>query len=100
MDLSIAAGRTGRPGPQHRAFNFNAGAGAVPLSVLQRVQEELLDFRGTGMSVMEMSHRSPEFGEILDHAERGLRRLLAIAEEYAVLFLQGGGSLQFAMVPM
>ena len=99
MDSSIA-GRTGRAGSPHRAFNFNAGPGALPLSVLQRVQDELLDYRGAGMSVMEMSHRSPEFEEILDHAERGLRRLLAIPEEYAVLFLQGGGSLQFAMVPM
>src|SRR2546422_989915 len=84
----------------NRAFNFNAGPGALPLSVLKRVRDELLDYRGAGMSVMEMSHRSPEFEEILDHAERGLRRLLAIPEEYAVLFLQGGGSLQFAMVPM
>jgi phosphoserine aminotransferase len=83
-----------------RAFNFNAGPGALPLPVLERVREELLDYRGTGMSVMEMSHRSAEFEAINDRAEQGLRRLLAIPEEYAVLFLQGGGSLQFAMVPM
>jgi len=72
----------------------------LPLSVLERVREELLDYRGTGMSVMEMSHRSPEFEEILDRAEQTLRRLMAIPEEHAVLFLQGGGSLQFSMVPM
>src|SRR5712692_529076 len=99
MDSSIA-GRTGRAGSPHRAFNFNAGPGALPLSVLQRVQDEPLDYHLPSMSLMDMSHRSPEFAEILDPPERGLRRLLAIPEEYAVLFLQGGGSLQFAMVPM
>jgi phosphoserine aminotransferase len=83
-----------------RAFNFNAGPGALPLSVLERVREELLDYRGTGMSVMEMSHRSPEFEEILADAEDRLRRLMQIPEEYAVVFLQGGGSMQFTMVPM
>jgi phosphoserine aminotransferase len=83
-----------------RAFNFNAGPGALPLPVLERMREELLDYRGTGMSVMEMSHRSPEFEAISDGAERGLRRVLGIPEDYAVAFLQGGGSLQFAMVPM
>jgi phosphoserine aminotransferase len=83
-----------------RAFNFNAGPGALPLSVLERMREELLDYGGTGMSVMEMSHRSPEFEAITDNAERLLRRVLAIPDEYAVTFLQGGGSLQFAMVPM
>jgi len=84
----------------HRVFNFNAGPGGLPLAVLDRVREELLDYRGAGMSVMEMSHRSPEFEEILERAERDLRRLMAIPDEYAVLFLQGGGSLQFSMVPM
>jgi phosphoserine aminotransferase len=83
-----------------RAFNFNAGPGALPLPVLERMREELLDYRGTGMSVMEMSHRSPEFEAISDNAERGLRRALGISDDYAVVFLQGGGSLQFAMVPM
>jgi phosphoserine aminotransferase len=83
-----------------RAFNFNAGPGALPLPVLERMREELLDYGGTGMSVMEMSHRSPEFEAISDNAERSLRRALAIPDEYAVTFLQGGGSLQFAMVPM
>jgi phosphoserine aminotransferase len=83
-----------------RAFNFNAGPGALPLPVLERMREELLDYRGTGMSVMEMSHRSPEFEAISDSAERGLRQALGIPDDYAVVFLQGGGSLQFAMVPM
>jgi phosphoserine aminotransferase len=83
-----------------RAFNFNAGPAALPLAVLERMQAEMLDYRGTGMSVMEMSHRSAEFEAINDKAEKDLRRLLGIPEEYAVLFLQGGASLQFAMVPM
>jgi phosphoserine aminotransferase len=83
-----------------RAHNFNAGPAALPLPVLERIREELLDWRGTGMSVMEMSHRSPEFEGIAARAEAGLRRHLAIPDDYAVLFLQGGGSLQFTMVPM
>lgn len=86
-------------GPK-RVFNFNAGPGALPLAVLERIRSELLDYGGSGMSVMEMSHRSPEFEDILARAEQGLRRHLAIPDDYAVLFLQGGGSLQFAMVPM
>ena len=83
-----------------RAYNFNAGPAALPLSVLQRIREELLDWHGTGMSVMEMSHRSPEFEGINAAAEAGLRKHLAIPDDYAVLFLQGGGSMQFTMVPM
>jgi phosphoserine aminotransferase len=83
-----------------RALNFNGGPATLPLSVLEKVQDELLDYHGTGMSVMEMSHRSPGFEEINARAEAVLRRLLAIPEEYAVIFLQGGGSMQFTMVPM
>ena len=83
-----------------RVFNFNAGPAALPLPVLERIREELLDWRGSGMSVMEMSHRSPEYESINRAAEQKLRGLLAIPEEYAVIFLQGGGSLQFSMVPM
>ncbi len=83
-----------------RAFNFNAGPAALPLPVLERIREELLDYRGTGMSVMELSHRSAEFEAINTAAEQNLRKLLAIPEEYAVIFVQGGGSMQFAMVPM
>lgn len=84
----------------HRAHNFNAGPAALPLPVLERIREELLDYRGTGMSVMELSHRSPEFEAINNAAEQNLRKLLAIPDDYAVIFLQGGGSLQFSMVPM
>ncbi|HTZ99432.1 MAG TPA: 3-phosphoserine/phosphohydroxythreonine transaminase [Candidatus Aquilonibacter sp.] len=83
-----------------RAFNFGAGPAALPLAVLERIREELLDYQGSGMSVMELSHRSPEFEAINEKAEQGLRRLLSIPDDYAVLFLQGGGSGQFAMVPM
>jgi len=83
-----------------RVFNFNAGPGALPLPVLERIREELLDWRGSGMSVMEMSHRSPEFESILTEAEERLRRLLGISDQYAVIFLQGGGSMQFTMAPM
>jgi phosphoserine aminotransferase len=83
-----------------RAFNFNAGPAALPLPVLERVREELLDWHGTGMSVMEMSHRSPEFEGIAARVEAGIRKHLAIPDDYAVIFLQGGSSLQFTMVPM
>jgi phosphoserine aminotransferase len=83
-----------------RVLNFNAGPGAMPVAVLERIREELLDWRGCGMSVMEMSHRSAEFESINAAAEAGLRRHLGIPEEYAVIFVQGGGSLQFSMVPM
>jgi phosphoserine aminotransferase len=83
-----------------RVHNFNAGPGALPLPVLQRIKEELLDWRRSGMSVMEMSHRSPEFESINAAAEAGLRKHLAIPDDYAVLFLQGGGSMQFTMAPM
>lgn len=84
----------------HRILNFNAGPGCLPLSVLNRAREELLDYRGSGMSVMEMSHRSAEFEEILERAERNLRLVMDVPDDYAVLFLQGGGSFQFTMVPM
>jgi phosphoserine aminotransferase len=83
-----------------RVFNFNAGPGALPLPVLERMRDELLDYHGVGMSVMEISHRSPQFEAINDKAEQSLRRMLGIPEEYAVLFLQGGASLQFAMAPL
>ena len=83
-----------------RALNFNAGPAALPLSVLERIREEITDYHGTGMSVMEMSHRSTEYEEIQSRAEQGLRRHLGVPDGYTVLFLQGGASLQFAMVPM
>ncbi len=95
MTLSIASQRG-----MERAANFNAGPGALPLAVLQRIREELLDYRGTGMSVMEMSHRSAEFEEIIARAEQNLRKLMGIPEEYGVIFVQGGGSAQFVMAPL
>lgn len=84
----------------HRVYNFNAGPGALPLEVLQQAQAELLDFKGTGMSVMEMSHRSKEFESVIKTAEADLRDLLGISNDYKIMFLQGGATLQFAMLPM
>jgi phosphoserine aminotransferase len=83
-----------------RALNFNAGPAGLPLPVLEKAQAELLDYRGTGMSVMEMSHRSKEFEAIIQTAEADLRELLGIPANYKVMFLQGGATLQFAMIPM
>lgn len=84
----------------NRAYNFNAGPAALPLAVLQEAQAELLDFRGTGMSVMELSHRSKDYDAVHNEAKELLRKLLNIPSNYQILFLQGGASLQFAMVPM
>lgn len=83
-----------------RVYNFSAGPAVLPEPVLRRAAEEMLDYRGTGMSVMEMSHRSKAYQAILDQAETDLRRLMGIPQNYRVLFLQGGASQQFAMVPM
>lgn len=83
-----------------RVYNFNPGPASLPLEVLQQAQAEMLDFRGTGMSVMEISHRSKEFESVIQTAEADLRELLGIPANYKVLFLQGGASLQFAMLPM
>jgi phosphoserine aminotransferase len=83
-----------------RAFNFSAGPAALPLEVLERAQAELTDYKGTGMSVMEMSHRSKEYMAIIEGAEANLRTLMDIPSNYKVLFLQGGASSQFAMVPL
>lgn len=83
-----------------RVYNFSAGPAVLPEPVLRRAAEEMLDYRGTGMSVMEMSHRSKTYQAILDQAEADLRQLMQIPENYRVLFLQGGASQQFAMVPM
>jgi phosphoserine aminotransferase len=82
-----------------RVHNFGAGPAALPLPVLERVQAELLDYAGTGMSVMELSHRSAAFEAIAQKAEADLRALTGFGAEHAVLFLQGGASLQFAMLP-
>lgn len=83
-----------------RVYNFSAGPAVLPEEVLKEAAEEMMDYRGTGMSVMEMSHRSSAFQQIIDEAEADLRDLLQIPENYKVLFLQGGASLQFAMIPM
>ncbi|MGV8074009.1 MAG: 3-phosphoserine/phosphohydroxythreonine transaminase [Syntrophobacteraceae bacterium] len=84
----------------HRIHNFNAGPAALPLSVLEEVQRELVDFRGSGMSILEVSHRSKWFEDVLDDAIVRIKRLLKLGDHFQVLFLQGGASLQFAMVPM
>lgn len=84
----------------HRVYNFSAGPAVLPEEVLREAAEEMLDYRGTGMSVMEMSHRSAAFDEIIKTAEQDLRDLMNIPDHYKVLFLQGGASQQFAAVPM
>ena len=83
-----------------RVYNFSAGPAVLPESVLREAADEMLDYRGTGMSVMEMSHRSSTYQAILDAAEADLRELMGIPDHYKVLFLQGGASQQFAMIPM
>ncbi len=83
-----------------RVYNFAAGPAVLPEEVLKEAAEEMLDYKGTGMSVMEMSHRSKAFEGIIQDAEKDLRDLMNIPDNYKVLFLQGGGSTQFAMVPM
>ena len=83
-----------------RVFNFSAGPAMLPEPVLQEAAREMLDYRGTGMSVMEMSHRSKTYQAIIDAAEADLRDLMQIPQNYKVLFLQGGASQQFAMIPM
>lgn len=83
-----------------RAFNFCAGPAAMPTEVLKKAQEELLDWNGLGVSVMEISHRSADYVAVAEKAESDLRKLMGISDEYAVLFLQGGAALQFSSVPM
>ena len=83
-----------------RVYNFSAGPAVLPEEVLKEAQEEMLDYRGCGMSVMEMSHRSKVFQNIIDEAEADLRDLMGIPSNYKVLFLQGGASLLFSMIPM
>lgn len=83
-----------------RIFNFSPGPSMLPLEVLQQVQQDLIDYPGAGSSVMEMSHRSAPFEAIIAEAEAALRRIMRIPDNYAVLFMQGGASLQFSMVPM
>lgn len=81
-------------------YNFNAGPSALPLTVLEKAQRELVDFQGAGMSIMEMSHRGPIYEQVHNEAIDRLKKLFSIPENYEVLFLQGGASLQFSMIPM
>ena len=83
-----------------RVLNFSAGPAALPLEVLEQIKADLPDWTGNGMSVMELSHRSKAFIAVAEQAEADLRELLAIPDDYAVLFLQGGATLQFAQLPM
>lgn len=83
-----------------RVFVFNPGPAALPLPVLEEIKEEMLNFRGTGMSILEMSHRSKEFEQVLNSAVLRIKRLLKLDDNFHVVFIQGGASLQFAMVPM
>jgi len=82
-----------------RVYNFSAGPSAFPEAVLQQAQQELLDWRGSGMSVMEMSHRGKHFSSIAEELESNLRELMSIPENYKVLFLQGGATAQFSFIP-
>lgn len=83
-----------------RVYNFSAGPSMLPVEVLEKVQKDLLNYDGSGQSVMEMSHRSKDFQKIIDDAEADLRDLMKIPDNYKVMFLQGGGTLQFAMIPL
>jgi len=83
-----------------RIYNFSAGPSMLPEAVLNKAAEEMLDYQGSGMSVMEMSHRSPVYDKIIKDAEASLRKLMNIPDNYKVLFLQGGATLQFSAVPL
>lgn len=83
-----------------RAYNFNAGPAALPLEVLRQAQEQLVDYQGIGMSIMEISHRSKEYEQVNDETQQLFKELLNLPSGYRVLFIQGGASLQFSMVPM
>ena len=83
-----------------RSYNFSAGPATMPESVLEEIRDEMMNYRGSGMCVMEMSHRSKVYQQIIDEAEQDLRDLMNIPDNYKVLFIQGGATLQFAMIPM
>jgi len=83
-----------------RPYNLYAGPAILPLEVIQKVQSELLNFSGTGLSILEISHRSKEFDKTIKEAEADLRTLFGVSDDYYVLFLQGGASTQFGMIPM
>ena len=84
----------------NRTYNFSAGPATMPEPVLEEIRDEMMNYRGSGMCVMEMSHRSPVYQQIIDEAEQDLRDLMGIPDNYKVLFIQGGATLQFAMIPM
>lgn len=86
--------------PHNRIFNFNAGPAALPLPVLEEIRESFLDFKGSGMSITEVSHRSKWFDDVINDAVERTKRVLKLDDKYSVLFLQGGASMQFAMIPM
>src|SRR6185436_10025926 len=88
------------PTTVHRVYNFSAGPAVMPLPVLEEIQRDLLALPGVGMSILEISHRSKTFEDILARAEADMRALANIPASYKVLFLQGGASMQFSMVPM
>ena len=83
-----------------RIHNFNAGPAALPVPVLEEIQSELLDYRGSGMSILEVSHRSTWFDDVINEAVARIKRLLGLGDDFEVLFIQGGASLQFCMIPM
>ncbi len=83
-----------------RVFNFSAGPATMPLPVLEKAQKELLSFNNTGISIIETSHRATQFGEVLESAKTGVRQLLNVPENYEILFIQGGATLQFSMIPL
>lgn len=83
-----------------RAINFNAGPAAIPQEVLERARDEMLDWKGTGMSVMEVSHRSKEYEELHNHAQSSFKEIAGMGEDWKILFLMGGANLQFSMLPM
>ena len=85
---------------EDRVYNFSAGPSILPEEVLQRANAEIMNYHGSGMSVMEMSHRSPVFSEIFQDTKAKLRSLLCVPETHEILFLQGGATLQFAAIPM
>ena len=100
MTLTPDRQTSARQAPEQRVFNFSPGPAVLPLPVLEEIQRDLLSLPGAGSSVLEISHRSPAFDAILAEAEANLRELLAVPEGYRVLFLQGGASLQFSMIPI
>ena len=83
-----------------RVFNFSAGPSALPEEVLKIAQKEMLNFNNSGMSIMELSHRSSTYMEVIESAEANLRKLMNISDKYAVLFMQGGATAQFSTVPL